>query len=228
MNNIYIQTKSTEEWKSFLADPEKQWKTGYSAKSLAYAWEESDGFPKTFQKAFKDSNLKLEMLLGIPEYKVYLDTKKAQSQNDLFVLAKDESDLVSIMIEGKVSESFDKLVKEWFNETESRTSRLEFLLKKLNLKKSIQEVGEYRYQLFHRTASAIIAAEKFSAKKAVMIVHSFSQSNEWFADYSAFLKLLNPKLETIEINKIYKCFTLPTGIELSIGWIKGDEKFLNK
>jgi hypothetical protein len=230
MNDIYIQTKSTEEWKSLLADPEKQWKTGYSAKSLSYAWEETEGFPKRILKAFKDSNLELEMLLGIPEYKVYLDTKKAPSQNDLFVLAKEKngSELVSIMIEGKVSEPFDILVKEWFNGTKSRENRLNYLLKELNINKSIEEIGEYRYQLFHRTVSAIKTAKKFNAKKALMIVHSFSQKNEWFEDYSKFLKLLIPTIETVEINKVYKCFTLENDIELSVGWIKGDEKFLNK
>ena len=227
-HNLYIETKGPESWKEFLAEPKKQWKTGYSAKSLAYSWECQDGFPKTFQKALKESALELEMLLGIPEYKVNLDTKKAPSQNDLFVLAKDKIGLATIMIEGKVSESFDKLVKDWYNNTESRKQRLDFLLKKLDLKKRIVDVEDFRYQLFHRTVSAIITAEKFTAEKAIMIVHSFSQTEEWFDDFSKFLKLLNPVIINPVTDKIYKCGILSSGIELHIGWIKGDKKYLTK
>ena len=225
-NNLYIETKGAISWKDFLAEPDKQWKTGYSAKSLAYSWESENGFPMTIQKSFRKSKLDLEMLLGIPEYKVFLDTKKAPSQNDLFVLAKDKFGLATIMVEGKVLESFDRYVKDWFNETESRKQRLDFLLKKLELNKTIKEIEGFRYQLFHRTVSAIIAAENFTAKKAIMIVHSFSQTNEWFKDFSDFLTLLNPKIKNPNTNEVYKCGILTSGIELYIGWIKGDKKYL--
>ncbi len=226
--NIYIETKGAESWKEFLAEPDKQWKTGYSAKSLAYSWESTIGFPKTIKDVFKRSRLDLEMILGIPEYKVFLDTKKAPSQNDLFVLAKDEVGLASIMIEGKVSESFDKLIEDWYNDTQSRKQRIEFLLSKLELNKGIQEIENYRYQLFHRTVSAILEAEKFTAKKAIMIVHSFSQSNEWFEDFSDFATLLNPKIKNAKVNEIYNCGVLSSGIELYIGWVKGDKEYLTK
>jgi len=227
-NNIYIVTKGACSWKEFLADPDKQWKKGYSARSLAYSWESENGFPQTIQKAFTESKLDLKMLLGIPEYKVFLDTKKAPSHNDLFVLAKADFGLATIMIEGKVSESFDKLISDWFNHSESRKQRLEFLLAKLELKKTIAEVEDYRYQLFHRTVSAIIEAEAFTAKKAIMLVHSFSQSNEWFEDFSDFVTLLNPDISEPVTNKVYKCKELTSGIELHVGWVKGDEKYLTK
>ncbi len=226
--NLYIETKGANSWKEFLADPEKQWKTGFSAKSLAYSWETANGFPMTFKKVLNKSKLDLEMLLGIPEYKVFLDTKKAPSQNDLFVLAKDNFGLATIMIEGKVSESFDKEIKDWYNNTESRKQRIEFLLNKLELKKTIKEIESFRYQLFHRTASAILEAENFTAKKAIMIVHSFSQSDEWFNDFSDFVVLLNPKIKTPVVNEIYNCGVLTSGIELHVGWIKGDKKYLSK
>jgi hypothetical protein len=227
--NIFIKTNGPEAWKDFLAEPDKQWKTGFSAKSLAYCWESQDGFPKTFKKAFKKSNLDLKMLLGIPEYKVFLDTNKAPSQNDLFVLAKDKSGLAAIMVEGKVSEPFDKQVKDWLNDKPSRKQRLDFLIKKLDLNKTIVELADYRYQLFHRTVSAIIAAENFNIKKAIMIVHSFSQTDEWFNDFAKFLTLINPKIEKPIVNdEIYNCGVLASGIELYIGWIKGDKKYLIK
>ena len=45
-----------------------------------------------------------------------------------------------------------------------------------------------KYQLLHRTASAIIEAERFNANHALMLVHSFSLANEWYGDFE-FIKL---------------------------------------
>ena len=45
-----------------------------------------------------------------------------------------------------------------------------------------------RYQLLHRTASAVIAAQQFGARLAVMVVHSFSPSHQWHDDYQAFAR----------------------------------------
>ncbi|MDD4379102.1 MAG: hypothetical protein PHN83_04075 [Dysgonamonadaceae bacterium] len=155
-DKIYIPSKGPGSWKELLAQPEKQWKTGFSAKTMAYCWEDQNGFPKEFYKPLKDSGLNLDMLIAIPEYKVYLDNNKAPSQNDLFVLSKDSNGLA-----------------------------------------------------------------------VIMIVHSFSQLNEWFNDYLGFVRLLNPSINS-KIDEINKCKTLSSGIDLYIGWIKGDDKYLKK
>jgi hypothetical protein len=84
-DKIYVPTKGPDSWREFLAQPEMQWETGYSAKTMAHCWEDKTGFPSEFNKVLIDSGLDLDLLLAIPEYKVYLDTKKAPSQNDLFV-----------------------------------------------------------------------------------------------------------------------------------------------
>ncbi len=57
--------------------------------------------------------------------------------------------------------------------------------------------GAIRYQLLHRAASAIIEAKRFGAPHAIMLVHSFSQTHEWFADYAAFAKLLGVEGQSI-------------------------------
>ena len=224
---IFIQSKGPDSWKEFLAEPDKQWRTGYSAKSLAYCWEDKTGFPAEFKSAFDSAGLFLEMLFGIPEYKVFLDSKKAPSQNDLFVLCRDSEGSAVLMIEGKVSESFDKQISEWKTNDLSRRKRLDFLIDKLEIDKAISDLDRYRYQLFHRTVSSILTAEEFKAKKALMIVHSFSKTNEWFCDYSDFVKLINPAINP-QLNEIYHCKTLISDIDLYIGWIKGDVKFLEK
>lgn len=55
MSKIYIPTDNAEDWKGFLADPKKQWRTGFSAKTLAHCWQaaqiaddarRADGLPK--------------------------------------------------------------------------------------------------------------------------------------------------------------------------------------
>lgn len=219
-NKVYVPSKGVNSWRDLLANPVKQWKLGCSAMSLADAWEKQSGFPESFIEPLKSVGLDLELLLAIPEHKVYLDTKKAPSQNDLFTLSKDKEGLVSMTVEGKVSEPFGMLVKPWSDDSESRTSRLKFLIAKLELGLPISSIGDFRYQLFHRTVSSILEAERFTAKKAVMIVHSFSDTNKWFDDYSDFVKLINPSI-TPKLNTIYYCKTLSSGIDLYIGWIKG-------
>lgn len=44
-NKIFIPARKPEDWKQFLAEPDKQWKTGYSARTLAYSWQEANGIP---------------------------------------------------------------------------------------------------------------------------------------------------------------------------------------
>ena len=70
-----------EEWKQLLADPDKHWKTGHSAKALAYCWQEATDFPQSVKRVFKNSGLELfqsaELLMGLPEYRVPLLAAKS-------------------------------------------------------------------------------------------------------------------------------------------------------
>lgn len=223
-NRIYVPSKGADSWKEFLAQPDLHWKTGYSARTMAHCWEDANEFPKEIRNAFYSANLQLEMLLAIPEYKVHLDTGNAPSQNDVFVLSRDSKGLAVIMIEGKVSESFDKTVEEW-NDSDGKKSRIKFLTEKLEVSASFAEVEGLRYQLFHRAVSAILVSEQFYAKKAIMLVHSFSQTKEWFNDYQNFLRIISPNISP-QSNGINKVKVLKSGIELYMGWIQGNEKYL--
>ncbi len=88
MSKILIPSSGAEAWQRFLAEPEKQWRTGYSAKALASCWEGADGFPASVQAVFDGSPFEelhgLEMLLGIPEHRVALPGGRRASQTDLF------------------------------------------------------------------------------------------------------------------------------------------------
>ena len=109
---IYIPTKSPADWKTLLAEPDKHWKTGHSAKALAFCWEEAKDFPSNIRKAFSEApypNLKdLVPLLAILEYQVPLPAGSRPSQTDLFVLAYSKDVFVTIVVEGKVEEALPK------------------------------------------------------------------------------------------------------------------------
>ena len=221
MNRIYTPATKPEDWKSLLAEPEKHWKRGYSAMSLAYAWQNSNGFPPAVKRAFGESGIEVfkecEILFAFPEHQVPLPGGKAASQNDLFVLAKGHDQLISIAVEGKASEPFDKTVSEWFKKpSPGKEKRLKFLCEELSLDKN--QVSDVRYQLLHRTASAIIEAERFNAHHALMLVHSFSKTQEWFTDYSDFMALfgVSAKSDTIQMA------TNLRGLFLYLGWVSDE------
>jgi len=224
VTKVLIPALSPDDWKQFLADPEKQWKTGYSARSMAYCWQEADGIPQDVAAVLNQSPTlqNIEAIFVIPEHKVPLPGGSRESQNDAWVLAQCDSDLVSIAVEGKVSEPFGDLVGDWFaNPSKGKETRLKFLCDKLGV--TFPPPNDVRYQLFHRTVSAILEAERFNANHAVMVVHTFSPTNEWLDEYQQFLALLSLEGGVDEIVTT----TLPTGMKLHFAWVHGNEKYLH-
>lgn len=223
MTKILIPSSGPEDWKQFLAEPEKQWKSGYSARSLAYCWQEADGMPQDIISVLEQvsSLSELKTIFAIPEHKVPLPGGSRASQNDVWVLAESSSGLVSIAVEGKVSEPFGSTVEEWFkNKTPGKEKRLQFLCNELGL--SFPPPLKVRYQLLHRTVSAIIEAKRFHSKEAVMVVHTFSKTNEWLSDYQYFLSLFG--LES-GINQAVTT-KIDNEINLTFAWVHGSEKYL--
>jgi len=226
MSGIYLPAMKPDDWSRFLAEP-KHWKKGYSAMSLAMCWQEADGFPESVTTVFNQSDFKqlhdIELLLAIPEHKVPLPGGEAASQNDIFILAKGGGQLFSIAVEGKVSEPFgDKYINDWYKDpSPGKMKRLGFLCALLGLRPD--EVSDIRYQLLHRTASAVLEAQRFNAPNAMMLVHSFSQTNEWFEDYAAFAALFGVEAK---VNRVYSAGIIGD-INLFLCWVKGDEKYLS-
>jgi hypothetical protein len=221
MSRFLIPTKGPGCWKQFLADP-KHWKEEHSAMALAQCWEDAKGFPPEIQKLFAAHPCftGIELLLAVPEHKVQLAGGARASQNDVFVLAKAQDELVSITIEGKVNECFDKTVGEWLQQdSRGKRKRLSFLREELGL---AEIPTTTRYQLLHRTASAIIEAKRFNAKSAVMIVHSFSQEHLWFEDYAAFVALFGATAKRSELMALKTI----SGVDVYSAWANGDSKFL--
>ena len=221
MNCIYIPTEGPEDWRRLLVSPDKQWRDGYSAKSLAEAWETADGFPEDVRNTLGTSGIEafknMVMLLGIPEYKVPLPGGAAASQNDLFVLAKGKDGQIVIMVEGKVNESFGPYVSEWLKgASEGKKKRLAFLCDTLGLQ--AENVYSLRYQLLHRAASALITAERFGALHALMLVHSFSGEDTGFDDFASFCNRFD---EDPDIGQVQSMGIL-NGVSFYAAWVKND------
>src|ERR1035437_2363595 len=87
------------EWETLHS--KKHWKPGKSAHTLAHSWVAADGFPPEVSQPFMQSTepllANLTSLQAVPEFTVSLPGGVRASQNDIFVLARSSSGLVSIM-----------------------------------------------------------------------------------------------------------------------------------
>jgi hypothetical protein len=225
VSRIFVPSSGPGDWRALLAEPDKHWKCRKSARTLAHCWEDADGFPPEIQQILSQnaSLANTIPLIILPEWKVNLPGGRRASQNDIWVLAKSGSDLVSMTVEGKVDEPFDKTLGEWkANASSGKIKRLNHLAEVLGINpKAIPDAT--RYQLLHRTASAVIEAERFDARHAVMLIHSFSHDNKWFDDFAAFAWLFGLKAE---IDRLVSTF-VGKKIPLHLGWVHGNERYLD-
>ena len=131
------------------------------------------------------------------------------------------ADLVSIAVEGKVSEPFGPTLEEWRKDaSQGKEDRLEFICEQLGINPS--PPGSIRYQLLHRAASAVVEARRFNAAHAMMLVHSFSPSDEWFDDYAQFLTLFGTSGATNTVTSAGK----RAGLSLYFAWVCGEGHYL--
>ena len=183
--------------------------------------------PAEIEAVFTASGLnrfrQIEPLFIVPEYKVPLPGGGHPSQNDVFVLAKDAlGDLLAITVEAKVAESFGPTLDEWdAAASPGKTTRLDAIRAMLGLPGELP--GTIRYQLLHRTASAVIEARRFNASSAVMLVHAFGDNPANHADYGAFLALYG---QAMQLGQLIRLATLEN-VTLYTAWITGDPAFLS-
>lgn len=218
---VCVPTHNADDWKRFLAR-ESHWKAGYSAMALAQCWEayKSRGCPPEVARLISP----VSVFLAIPEFKVYLPPVDGRpSHTDLLALGWESDGLVAISVEGKVKETFGPTLDERrADQSPGLEKRIAHICELLTLPLNIP--GTIRYQLLHRTAAAIHAAAQFHAYRAVMLVHSFSQSDMWFEDFRAFGRLLGCDLQR---DRLSAAGTFQ-GVELSLGWCRGEERFLSR
>ena len=198
---------------------------GLFRRTLAQCWEAADGLPPEVSAALAataDHRLSdLSPVLAVPEFQVPLPGGGRPSQNDIFVLARSRAGPVSIMVEGKVDETFGPTLGQWRSDASRRKAdRLAFLLETLGPPAPPDD--GIRYQLLHRAASAVIEGQRYRAAAAVLLIHSFSARSAGWPDYQAFLRLygIDATAGTAQ--------HLPgnTPIPLFAAWVLGDPRFL--
>lgn len=200
----------------YLADPIKHWRPAHSAMELAKSWIESDGFPTSVRHVLEtsDTYVGCELLEGFFEREVELNSPGRPSQTDLLVLARLRSGIAVIAVEGKAREPFGDVVSVW-NTTPGKQRRLDDLCQELGLEPST--VGGLRYQLLHRTVSALIEARRYGAPEALMLVHSFDAGDASLQDYLRFAEAMG--MAGAATNAITE--PKPLGdITLRLGWVK--------
>jgi hypothetical protein len=222
MNRVHVQSTGPEDWKRYLAKPDLHWAVGRSARSVAHSWEAQTGAPPEIEALLAPLFGPVELLLAIPEHKTPLPGGRRESQTDVLALFRTGSGLLVAAVEGKVDESFGPLVADWRRDgSPGKAERLQHLCARLGLDPAA--VDDLHYQLLHRTASALIEAERFTASRAAMIVHSFSPALAWFDAFTRFCERLGARRpapgEAVRL-------TTPAGAALTLGWAGGDPRFL--
>jgi hypothetical protein len=211
---FYIPAFGVDDWKKLLANPEAHWREGYSAHAIATRWQGAGGLPTEISEVLAAGGLlEVQMLIGLPEHKVALPGGVRASQTDLWVLARTDQDLISIAVEGKVRESFGPTLEEWSPESSlGKKERWSALCDLLGISPDCDRA--LRYQLVHRTASAVLEAKRFHAGKAVMVVHSFSAHRDGFAEFQAFARQLGA---SISAPGAVHAAGIKSGVELFFG-----------
>jgi hypothetical protein len=227
MKKIYLPSTGADDWRRLLADPGKHWETGFSAKALAHCWEHADkspsGLPLEIANLLRTGDSEPALLLALPEHKVYLPgSELGASQNDIFALIRVGPRTIAATIEGKVEEPFGPQLGDWMvDASPGKRERLAYLCKVLGLEQRALP-HDLHYQLLHRTASAVIEAERFKTDTAAMLVHSFSPTSRWFDAFAHFASLFGCKAEPGKLMAVR-----PNGLRpLHLGWARGDPQFL--
>lgn len=193
------------------------WKEGRSAKSLIDQWWAANDFPASI-RALLDQAPEwrgAELIDSFAERCTDLgDGRASHSQSDLLAVVGLSDGLGVIGIEAKVDEGFDRTIEEWSAQpSPGKTARLTKLCALFDLDPA--KVGHLRYQLMHRTASAIIEARRYRARNAMMVVQSWSPDHDGYDDYLAFFSAL--EIDDLSHGQVSRPI-LVNGVSLRTGW----------
>lgn len=221
MSRILVPSGGPSAWQQFLAKPDRQWVTGYSARTIAHSWEAQTGWPPEVVDIIERAVGPTELLLAIPEHKTPLPGGQRESQSDVFALGRHSQGLIACTIEGKVNEAFGPTVADHMKDASpGKRTRLDFLCRSLGVDEC---PGDVHYQLLHRTVSALIEADRFATRNAAMIVHSFSSDRRWFEAFERFVCLMGGRAVTGAPITL----ETPAGHRLILGWACGDPRHLD-
>ena len=225
MKRIFIPTRSGSDWQPLLAKPVVHWKKGASAMTAAASWEAAAGeLPPEISALLDSSGLdvleNLKLVAAIPEWETELEGGVTTSKTDVLAICRNGKGLCVLAVEAKVDEDFGPLVKEKRNEASSgQSARLEYLRGLFGLTSLDDSI---RYQLLHRTASALLTGRLFHAQTAVMLVQSFGHKVALRQDFDQFSDSMNaqgvgPNLYSISAAESPAIY---------LAWCQGDPQFL--
>lgn len=227
MKRIFVPTQTGTDWQRLLAKPKLHWKQGASAMTAAASWEAaSDALPPEIRRCLESSGEPAlrgqRLLLALPEWQVPLDGGKRNSSTDVLAICSNEAGLCVVGVEAKVEEDFGPLLSEKrATQSPGQATRLEYLHKLLRVERFDDSI---RYQLLHRTASALLTASEFHATSAVMLVQAFDTPIERRSDFEAFRLSMKAREVGPLIYKV-DTFTAPS---LYLAWCDGDAEFRDK
>ena len=196
----YKRLTTVDDWRGLAG--EDKWVPMRSAYELAHCWQQFGGLPGPIARALDTSGNKIlrgiSVDLCLVEKPVFLDSRIAPSMTDLTAYGRNaRGDAVVLAVEGKADEPFASRVWAWVRGDEknptvsadprrTRLRRLEFLSN--HLSKEIPPDSTLRYQLLHRTVSAVLEAQLHGAVAAVVLVHAFGrEAADNLSDFSEFL-----------------------------------------
>jgi hypothetical protein len=173
----------------------------------------ADGIPETVSAVLEPRIPGAVLTVGHFERKTEMPGKGNPSQTDLLAICQAPDGQFVMAVEGKVTETFGPLVKKWDDASPNRRLRIDGI--RSTLGDPIGNVGGLRYQLLHRTAAAVIEADRFGVGRAVMLVHSFDPNHAGFQDFARFADWIGaPCSEPGTVSDWIDC----SGIALALGW----------
>ncbi len=227
MKRIFVPTQTGTDWQRLLAKPKLHWKQGASAMTAAASWEAaSDALPPEITRCLESSGESAlrnqRLLLALPEWQVPLPGGTTNSSTDVLAICRNDEGLCVVGVEAKVEEDFGPLLSEKRSaQSPGQASRLEYLHNLLGVERFDDSI---RYQLLHRTASALLTAREFHATSAVMLIQAFETPAERRVDFDAFRLALKAR----EVGRlIYKVDTF-TEPSLYLAWCDGDAEFRDR
>jgi len=219
-------TNDPDDWQGPGLIPKRHWRDGRSAQETAYNWDcagrLTDRLPPEIAKPFGGCP---ELLFAIPEHKVKMPARRRQpySQSDVFALVRSDDQLIAMAVEAIYKESFGGLVKKWL--TQGDKDNRDYLLRRIcdlleiNHAPNHLQYQNLRYQLFHRTASAIIEARRFQADMAMVIIQSFSHTHMHYQDFANFCSYLGVGSAPSGLPGKFRYKTLSDGLPLGFAWV---------
>lgn len=193
----------------------------------AAAWEAAaDTLPPEISRLLESTSdprlLAQRLIVALPEWQVALPGGVTTSNTDVLAVCRNALGLCILGVEAKVLEDFGPLLAVKRAEASmGQSERLTYLHNLLGVERFDDSI---RYQLLHRTASALLMAREFHAVAAVMLVHAFDTPAQQRDDFHAFVGAMKA-VEIAPLAFNVGSFTAPA---LFLAWCDGDSSFREK